>query len=123
VALTAAPVAAPDLAEERERTRRVSLQSANEVRRARALLKREIADGTASAAGVLLNPPAAASRWSVGELLISQRHWGEAKCKKYLARAEINESKMIRELTERQRLLLARELLRRRAGRSATRSI
>ncbi len=104
--------ARPERTADLERSRLVSLRLANEVRRLRAELKRQIADGTVSAAEVLLNPPSAAGRWSVAELLMSQRSWGRAKCKKCLARAEINESKLIRDLTERQRRLLARDLLR-----------
>jgi hypothetical protein len=90
--------------------RLLALKRANEIRRARAILKRRIGAGHLSAAEVILDSPVEASRWPVAELLASQRHWGSAKCRKFLARNQISEAKPIGELTERQRQLLAAEL-------------
>jgi hypothetical protein len=87
-----------------------ALERANEVRLARAELKRRIADGDMSAAEVILACPWQASSWSVGELLLSQRRWGNTRCRKFLNRNQINENKAIGTLTERQRLVLASEL-------------
>jgi hypothetical protein len=87
-----------------------ALGRANQVRLARAELKRRIAVGELSAAGVLLACPEEASSWSVGELLISQRRWGVTRCRKFLERNDIGEMKPIGKLTERQRLLLAGQL-------------
>jgi len=87
-----------------------ALERANEVRLARAELKRRIADGEVSAAEVILAPPGAARSWAVGELLASQRRWGTTRCRKFLQRHRINETKPLGELTERQRRLLAAQL-------------
>jgi hypothetical protein len=87
-----------------------ALERANEVRLARAELKRRIADGEASAAEVILACPWEADSWSVAELLMSQRRWGITRCRKFLARNQISEIKPIGKLTERQRHLLAAQL-------------
>lgn len=87
-----------------------ALERANEIRLARAGLKRRIALGEVSAADVLLTCPEAASSWSVSDLLMSQRRWGTTRCRKFLSRNQIAETKPIGKLTERQRHLLARAL-------------
>jgi hypothetical protein len=87
-----------------------ALERANEIRLARAVLKRHIADGHISAAEVILSPPGAAMSWAIGDLLMSQRRWGSMRCRKFLLRNQINENKMIGALTERQRRLLANQL-------------
>jgi hypothetical protein len=87
-----------------------ALERANEIRLARAGLKRHIADGHVSAAEVILSPPHAAMSWAIGDLLISQRRWGRMRCRKFLLRNQINENKMIGALTDRQRRLLADQL-------------
>ena len=48
----------------------------------------------------------------MSELLISQRRWGSARCRKFLERNQISEMKLIGDLTERQRRLLALQLAR-----------
>jgi hypothetical protein len=87
-----------------------ALERANEVRLARAELKRRIADGEVSAAEIILGCPREASRWTVAELLVSQRRWGITRCRKFLERNHISEIKPIGELTERQRRMLAGQL-------------
>jgi hypothetical protein len=87
-----------------------ALRHANEIRAARARLKRQIAGGSLTAAELILHPPPAASSWPVSELLMSQRHWGRAKSTKFLSRNQIAESKPLGELTDRQRRLLAEQL-------------
>lgn len=87
-----------------------ALERANEIRLARAELKRRIADGHVSAAAVILAPPGEASSWSIGDLLMSQRRWGSTRCRKFLVRNQINETKAVGALTERQRRLLADQL-------------
>ena len=94
----------------REPQRLRALERANEVRLARAELKRRIADGDMSAAEIILTPPCEASSWAIGELLMSQRRWGSTRCRKFLLRNHINETKPIGALTERQRRLLADQL-------------
>jgi hypothetical protein len=84
-----------------------ALERANEVRLARAELKRRIAEGDVSAAQVILDSPWEARSWTVGDLLMSQRHWGQTRCRKFLMRNQISEMKRVGTLTERQRALLA----------------
>src|SRR5579884_3629526 len=90
-----------------------ALERANEIRLARAELKRRIAEGGISAAQVILDPPCAAESWEIGELLMSQRRWGSSRCRKFLMRNQISETKPVGALTERQRRLLADQLTRR----------
>jgi hypothetical protein len=87
-----------------------ALERANEIRLARAQLKRRIAGGQVLAADVILAPPLEARSWAVGELLMSQRRWGSTRCRKFLGRNQIIETKEIGKLTERQRRLLAAQL-------------
>jgi hypothetical protein len=87
-----------------------ALERANEVRLARAELKRRIADGAVSAADVILAPPQEARSWAVGDLLLTQRRWGATRCRKFLVRNQVNETKPLEQLTQRQRRLLAGQL-------------
>jgi hypothetical protein len=87
-----------------------ALERANEIRLARAGLKRRIAHGSVSAAEVILDPPCEARSWAVGELLLSQRRWGSTRCRKFLVRNQISETKPVGALTLRQRRVLARQL-------------
>jgi hypothetical protein len=87
-----------------------ALEHANAVRLARAELKRRIADGEISAAEVIMGCPDAVRKWTVGELLMSQRRWGSTRCRKFLERNGVSEIKAIGALTERQRRLLADQL-------------
>ena len=87
-----------------------ALERANEVRLARADLKRRIASGGVSAAQVILDCPWEAQSWSVGDLLMSQRRWGRTRCRKVLQHNEISEVKQIGSLTDRQRRMLASKL-------------
>jgi hypothetical protein len=87
-----------------------ALERANEVRLARAGLKRRIATGEVSAAEIILASPAEASSWAVGDLLRSQRRWGTTRCRKLLMRLQIAENRQIGQLTDRQRRELARHL-------------
>jgi hypothetical protein len=90
--------------------RLLALERANEIRRARAQLKRRIGAGQLSVAEVILDPPVEVGSWPVAKLLASQRHWGAAKCSTFLAHNRISEVKPVGELTERQRRLLAAQL-------------
>ena len=87
-----------------------ALERANEIRLARAELKRRIAEGQVSAAQIILDCPGEAAKWTLGELLMSQRRWGNARCTKFLESNKISEIKHIGDLTERQRRVLARQL-------------
>jgi hypothetical protein len=87
-----------------------ALERANEIRLARAELKRRIAEGDTSVADVLLDPPSEAGSWAIGDVLTSQRRWGSTRCRKFLSRNHILETKPVGALTERQRRLLAAQL-------------
>ncbi len=87
-----------------------ALERANEIRLARAECKRLIAEGEVSVAEVLLEVPAHARSWAVGDLLMSQHRWGNSRCRKFLWKHHINETKHVGALTERQRRLLAGHL-------------
>lgn len=87
-----------------------ALERANAVRLARAELKRRIAEGESSVADVLTSPPYEADSWAIGDLLMSQRRWGSTRCRKFLSKNQIMETKPVGALTERQRRLLADQL-------------
>ncbi|HWK18107.1 MAG TPA: hypothetical protein VNR66_11695 [Solirubrobacteraceae bacterium] len=87
-----------------------ALERANQVRLARAGLKRRIATGEVSAAEIILASPPEASSWAVGDLLMSQRRWGTTRCRKLLMRLQIAENRQIGQLTDRQRRELASHL-------------
>jgi hypothetical protein len=93
-----------------EPQRKAALARANEIRLARAELKRRIAGGDVSAAHIILASPDEASSWAVWDLLISQRRWGSSKCRKFLLTNQISETKQLGQLTERQRRVLADQL-------------
>ena len=63
-----------------------ALARANEVRLARAELKRQVAEGEIIAAHVILECPWEAASMTVSDLLTSQRRWGTTRCRKLLAR-------------------------------------
>jgi hypothetical protein len=87
-----------------------ALGVANAVRSDRARLKRLIGEDAITVAEGLRSPPPESDGCSLGEQLMSQRRWGRRKCMSFLTRLQITERKLIRELTPRQRELLAREL-------------
>jgi hypothetical protein len=87
-----------------------ALQRANEVRAARAALKRQIAAGEFSAAEAILSGGAEIARMTIIELLMSQRSWGHARCRRLLRTIPLAENKTIGSMTDRQRCLLAASL-------------
>jgi hypothetical protein len=84
-----------------------ALERANQVRLARAELKRRVAIGHTSVAEVILECPWEAESMAVADLLLSQRRWGQTRCRKFLSQIPISESKTIGSMTERQRRMLA----------------
>ena len=84
-----------------------ALQLANRMRRARSMLKARVADGQLAAAEVILNPPSEAAGMPVVQVLASQRGWGEARSRAFLAQVALREDKTIGSLTERQRRAVA----------------
>ena len=87
-----------------------ALGRANEVRLARARIKRGVGDGTLSVADVILERPWEAANMTLVELLLSQKRWGATKCSKFLATLGLPESKTVGSLTDRQRKLLVGSL-------------
>jgi hypothetical protein len=84
-----------------------ALERANEVRLARAELKRSVAFGKLDVAEVIPYCPWEAHGMAVAELLTSQHRWGHARCRKVLAQLAISEGKTVGSMTDRQRHALA----------------
>ncbi|HXR28364.1 MAG TPA: hypothetical protein VN772_02215 [Solirubrobacteraceae bacterium] len=84
-----------------------ALERANQVRLARAELKRRVATGEIEVAEVILECPWEAESMAVADLLMSQRRWGQTRCRKFLAQIPMSEKKTIGSMTERQRRTLA----------------
>src|SRR5207248_11182940 len=84
-----------------------ALVRANEVRLARAQLKRRVALGEIDVAEVIVRCPSAAHSMAVADLLMSQRRWGQTRCRKLLARLPMSEQKTVGSMTDRQRRALA----------------
>ena len=87
-----------------------ALERANKVRLARAELKRKVSMDELDAAGVILSCPWEAHSMAVADLLMSQRRWGQTRCRKFLAQIPMSEKKTIGSMTERQRHTLAARL-------------
>jgi hypothetical protein len=88
-----------------------ALEKANEVRLARAQLKRELAAGKIELAQVLTNPPPCAQTAKLRELLLAVPRIGPATVHRALAHCQIAYAKTIAGLSDRQRAQLI-ELLR-----------
>ena len=84
-----------------------ALERANAVRLARAELKRKVALDQIDVAAVVLNCPWEAESMAVADLLMSQRRWGQTRCRKFLAQIPMSERKTIGSMTDRQRRTLA----------------
>ena len=80
-----------------------ALEQANRVRLARAELKRRVALQQTSVVDVILDCPWQAEGMSISDLLMSQRRWGRARCRRLLISLGIPENKQIGTFTERQR--------------------
>jgi len=83
-----------------------ALEAANRVRLARASLKRRVASQELSAAEVIAEFSSDVGGMAVGDLLLSQRRWGRARCQRVLLALGLSEHKEIGRLTERQRRAL-----------------
>jgi hypothetical protein len=84
-----------------------ALARANEVRLARAELKRRVLDQEVSVAEIVLDPPPAADNMTLADLLMSQKRWGDMRCRKFLAAVPMSEAKTVGAMTERQRRAVA----------------
>jgi hypothetical protein len=87
-----------------------ALARANEVRLARAELKRRVLDGELAVADVILDAPPEAATMTVADLLVSQRRWGRARCRKLLQGIPMSETKTVGTMTDRQRHAMAEAL-------------
>src|SRR3954462_2345235 len=84
-----------------------ALQHANRVRLARAELKRNIASQETSAAAVVLYCPWEAASMEISDVLMAQRRWGRARCRRLLLSLGLPENKLVGTLPARQRQALA----------------
>jgi hypothetical protein len=84
-----------------------ALARANEVRLARAELKRKIAHAEIAVADVVLDSPWEAESMTISDLLTSQRRWGTTRCRKLLQCIPMSENKTVGSMTDRQRRALA----------------
>ena len=84
-----------------------ALARANQVRLARAELKRGVALEEVDVAEVILACPWEAHSMAVADLLMSQRRWGQTRCRRFLAQIPMSEKKTVGSMTERQRQTLA----------------
>ena len=87
-----------------------ALHHANRVRLARAELKRKVAAQKLSAAEVVIECPWEAASMEISDLLMSQRRWGRARCRRLLLSLGLPENKHIGTLTPRQRRALVEVL-------------
>jgi hypothetical protein len=88
-----------------------ALEQANKVRLARADLKRRVALQQTSVVDVVVDCPWQAESMSISDLLMSQRRWGRARCRRLLVSLGIPENKQIGTFTDRQRTALVAGLV------------
>ena len=93
-----------------------ALEQANRVRLARAELKRRASLQQASVVDVIVECPWEAESMEISDLLMSQRRWGRARCRRLLVALGIPENKQIGTFTERQRGALVAGLAAREAS-------
>ena len=84
-----------------------ALEHANRVRLARAAMKRGIASGELPVVDVIVDCPWEVESMSISDLLMSQKRWGRARCRRLLTSIGIPENKQVGTLTERQRSAVA----------------
>ena len=84
-----------------------ALQRANEVRLAQAAHKHRIPPGEISGSEVILWPTTEIEAMTVGDLLLSQRRWGQTRCRMLLRTVPLSETKTVGSMTARQRHALA----------------
>jgi predicted DNA-binding protein (UPF0251 family) len=125
---TTRPSVEPDRVEQREReaVRGVdsqcmqALARANQVRLARAALKRDIGAGRRNVIDTVIERPWEVESMTLSELLRSQRRWGRARARKLLTSIGLSEGKRLGTLTERQVGILVRALQAKSVGQPLT---
>ncbi len=108
--MEAASTAAPAQTMHRTPQHMMALEHANQIRLARAALKRSVKSGELSVADVVQTCPSEVETMTVSELLRSQRRWGRTRARKFLAPLAVHENREIGRLTARQRNELAMRL-------------
>lgn len=96
-----------------------ALARANQVRLARAALKRDIGAGRRGVIDTVVECPWQVESMTLSELLRSQRRWGRARARKLLTSIGLSEGKRLGSLTERQVGILVRALQAKNVGRAA----
>jgi len=84
-----------------------ALQRANEVRLARAELKRRVSSGELTVSEVVLTVPWETESMTISDLLTAQRRWGHTRCRRFLQGVPMSESKTVGSMTDRQRNAIA----------------
>jgi len=84
-----------------------ALQRANEVRLARAELKRRVSSGELTVSEVVLTVPWETESMTISDLLTAQRRWGHTRCRRFLQGVPMSESKTVGSMTARQRNAIA----------------
>jgi hypothetical protein len=97
-----------------------ALARANQVRLARAALKREIGSGRRGVIDTVVERPWEVESMTLSELLRSQRRWGRARARKLLTSIGLSEGKRLGTLTERQVGILVRALQAKSLGEAVT---
>lgn len=82
-----------------------ALAMANKARFGHSRIKRDVKAGRLAITDALADPDAATL--TVFDLLKAQRRWGPIRTVKFLAQIPISEKRLVRDLTERQKTLLA----------------
>src|SRR5438552_18963729 len=95
-----------------------ALKRANQVRLARAELKRRVAVEDVEAADVILHCPWEAHSMAVADLLMSQRRWGQTRCRRFLAQVPMSDKKTVGSMTDHERRTLAAMLASAERGRA-----
>ena len=99
-----APVKTSAAAPERSLDQRMeALKRANDIRSARAKLKKDLKAGKKSIQGLLLDPPEYVQTAKVFDMLLAVPKYGRVKVNKVLAQCRISPSKTIGGLSPRQR--------------------
>lgn len=87
-----------------------ALDRANQVRLARAELKRDIAEGRRTVADVVTDCPWESESMTISDLLMSQHRWGRTRCRRFLGSVPMSETKTVGSMTDRQRACLVARL-------------
>jgi hypothetical protein len=97
-----------------------ALARANQVRLARAALKRDIGAGRRGVIDTVVECPWEVESMTLSELLRSQRRWGRVRARKLLTSIGLSEGKRLGTLTERQVGILVRALHAKSTGEAVT---